>query len=263
MLAFGRLYARLANTLLRFPLCMFCSMRARPAFRTAPRIALTSAPACAARPAPRHRMVVPVTKKQVVVCCDGSWCGDTAGTVSNIKLLADCFAGKVLHARMARATWLPPAPCAHMHFVQSRHAADAAPLPHCRSPTCMQPGLAACGACAPFVPARHTKRAMHTLWLLSHAMSVAVRQVLEQDSDYLCERTKDGVVVKYYEGIGLAGSFQDYIVNGAIADDIAAACTAAYRFIATQFEEGSEVWMFGLSRGAHTVRSVCGMINNW
>jgi len=53
-------------------------------------------------------MVVPLTKKSIVVCCDGSWCGDTAGTVSNIKLLADCFAGKVLHARLAAATWRPP-----------------------------------------------------------------------------------------------------------------------------------------------------------
>ena len=36
----------------------------------------------------------------------------------------------------------------------------------------------------------------------------------------------------------------------------------AYRFIVDNFTEDSEVWMLGLSRGAFTVRSVAGMINN-
>jgi uncharacterized protein (DUF2235 family) len=99
--------------------------------------------------------------------------------------------------------------------------------------------------------------------LLLHVVSAAARQVLTLHDNHFLHQRADGVVVKYFEGVGLAGSFQDYIVNGAIADDIAAACKAAYRFIATQFDADSEVWMFGLSRGAHTVRSVCGMINNW
>ena len=111
--------------------------------------------------------------------------------------------------------------------------------------------------------ASHTERTMCMPLLLSHAVSAAAPQVLTlHDSNFLHQRA-DGVVVKYFEGVGLAGSFTDYIVNGAIANDVAAACKAAYRFIATQFAAESEVWMFGLSRGAHTVRSVCGMINNW
>ena len=29
----------------------------------------------------------------IVVCCDGTWCSDAIGTVSNTKILADSFAG--------------------------------------------------------------------------------------------------------------------------------------------------------------------------
>ncbi len=49
--------------------------------------------------------------------------------------------------------------------------------------------------------------------------------------------------------------------------DIGKACIDTYAAIVEDFrpplEGPSEVWMFGLSRGAYTVRSVCGMINNW
>jgi hypothetical protein len=111
--------------------------------------------------------------------CDGSWCGDVAGTTSNIKILANCVAGVDVSNSM----------------------------PHTRD---------------------------------------------------------DGTaVVRYFDGVGLTGSFRDYLFNGAVANDIKSKCVEAYKFIVENYKKGSDVWVFGLSRGAHTVRSVAGMINNW
>ena len=34
-----------------------------------------------------------LTPAQIVICCDGTWCSDATSTVSNIKILANSFAG--------------------------------------------------------------------------------------------------------------------------------------------------------------------------
>ena len=81
-------------------------------------------------------------------------------------------------------------------------------------------------------------------------------------ADSIAASSNNDVVVRYFPGVGLAGSFEDYVINGAIANDIRNACIEVYKFIAENFED-SRIWMFGLSRGAYTVRSVAGMINNW
>ncbi|KAL1305241.1 hypothetical protein AAFC00_002156 [Neodothiora populina] len=67
---------------------------------------------------------------------------------------------------------------------------------------------------------------------------------------------------RYFYGIGLGSTFISYLFNGSTANDISTMCVETYRWIAENFEEGTEVWMFGLSRGAYTVRCVSGMINN-
>lgn len=115
----------------------------------------------------------------IALFCDGSWCGEVAGTTSNIKILANCVAG--------------------------------ADVPN---------------------------NAPHT-------------------------RADGTAVVRYFDGVGLTGSFRDYLFNGVVANDIRSKCLEAYKFIVKHYKRGSEVWVFGLSRGAHTVRSVAGMINNW
>lgn len=76
------------------------------------------------------------------------------------------------------------------------------------------------------------------------------------------------VVGSYFDGVGLAGTadlpgFIEYIQDGAVANDIKDRCVEAYRFIVDNFTEDSEVWLLGFSRGAFTVRSVAGMINNF
>ena len=69
--------------------------------------------------------------------------------------------------------------------------------------------------------------------------------------------------VCYFEGVGVDGTFEDYLVNGAIAEDIRAKCIEAYKFLVEEFVPGKKIWMIGFSRGAYTVRCVAGMINNF
>ena len=115
---------------------------------------------------------------KIVLCCDGTWCGDSEGTTTNVKILADIIADKVVENGV------------------------------------------------------HHSRA-------------------------------DGyVTVCYFDGTGIEGSFTDYLVNGAIAEDIKTKCIEGYKFIVDHFEHDKQVWMFGLSRGAYTVRCIAGMINN-
>lgn len=69
------------------------------------------------------------------------------------------------------------------------------------------------------------------------------------------------IVAGYQEGVGLNQTFLEYIWNGATAMTIGDECTSMYKFIVEHFDN-HEIWMFGFSRGAFTVRSVVGMINN-
>ncbi|KAJ9611431.1 hypothetical protein H2200_004615 [Cladophialophora chaetospira] len=70
------------------------------------------------------------------------------------------------------------------------------------------------------------------------------------------------VHAKYFQGVGLGGSFMSYLWDGAFATHVKNDCTDVYKHIVQHFEPGHEVWMFGISRGAYIVRSVAGMINN-
>ncbi|KAF7556065.1 hypothetical protein G7Z17_g1684 [Cylindrodendrum hubeiense] len=64
----------------------------------------------------------------------------------------------------------------------------------------------------------------------------------------------------YTHGVGLGST---YVFNGITAQDIAAQCIEAYRFIVDNYSyPDRQVWMFGFSRGAFLARSVAGMINN-
>ncbi|KAN0120370.1 Uncharacterized alpha/beta hydrolase domain (DUF2235) domain containing protein [Hyaloscypha variabilis] len=68
---------------------------------------------------------------------------------------------------------------------------------------------------------------------------------------------------RYIHGVRLGSTFLDYIFNGITAQDMAEQCISAYRYIVdTYVDREYKIWMFGLSRGAYTVRCVAGMINN-
>ncbi|KAH0548672.1 hypothetical protein GP486_007784 [Trichoglossum hirsutum] len=71
-----------------------------------------------------------------------------------------------------------------------------------------------------------------------------------------------GLKARYFTGLGLGGAFQNYIFDGATATSIGDKCKDVYQYIVEKYDDTHEIWMFGLSRGAFTIRCVAGMINN-
>ena len=75
-------------------------------------------------------------------------------------------------------------------------------------------------------------------------------------------RLEARIFVRYRHGVGLGSTFLDYLFNGITGQDLASEVIAAYKYIVNHFTPEHEIWLFGLSRGAYTVRCVAGMINN-
>jgi hypothetical protein len=74
--------------------------------------------------------------------------------------------------------------------------------------------------------------------------------------------SQSNVIAGYQEGVGLNKTFLEYLWDGATASTIGEECTSAYKFIVDNYDDDTEIYMFGFSRGAYTVRCVAGMINN-
>lgn len=74
----------------------------------------------------------------------------------------------------------------------------------------------------------------------------------------------DGIEQKlYYDiGIGAEGSKLKRIFDGATGTGISANILQAYTFIIQNYQPGDELFFFGFSRGAFTVRSIVGLIRN-
>ena len=72
----------------------------------------------------------------------------------------------------------------------------------------------------------------------------------------------DGVpqVVYYDTGVGTRGGFDKY-VGGGLGAGLSRNIRRAYRFIANNYHEGDQLFLFGFSRGAYTVRSLAGFID--
>ena len=75
-------------------------------------------------------------------------------------------------------------------------------------------------------------------------------------------RARDGAnqVVFYHDGIGTRG-LADHLTGGAFGHGMEANIRALYRFIVYNFEPGDELYFFGFSRGAFTVRSLAGFMS--
>ena len=67
-------------------------------------------------------------------------------------------------------------------------------------------------------------------------------------------------IIYYHEGVGTNGGL-DRITGGAFGDGIETNIRALYRFIVYNYEPGDELFFFGFSRGAFTVRSLAGLMN--
>ena len=66
-------------------------------------------------------------------------------------------------------------------------------------------------------------------------------------------------VVYYDTGVGTQGLADKYI-GGGLGSGMSENIRQAYRFIANNYHEGDELFLFGFSRGAYTVRSLAGFI---
>ena len=58
------------------------------------------------------------------------------------------------------------------------------------------------------------------------------------------------------------GSYHDRISAGATGKGLNKNIMDDYRYIVQNYTHGDEIFLFGFSRGAYTVRSLCGLINN-
>ena len=71
----------------------------------------------------------------------------------------------------------------------------------------------------------------------------------------------DGVVQQVFYDWGV-GSYHDVLYAGITGQGVQKNIMDAYRYIVQNYTPGDELFFFGFSRGAYTVRSLCGMINN-
>jgi uncharacterized protein (DUF2235 family) len=67
-------------------------------------------------------------------------------------------------------------------------------------------------------------------------------------------------VLMYDAGIGTANAI-DRQLGGALGEGIDINVIELYTFLALNYQAGDEVYMFGFSRGAYTVRSLAGLIH--
>src|SRR5262245_37576292 len=70
-------------------------------------------------------------------------------------------------------------------------------------------------------------------------------------------RDRHGVdqIVFYHDGLGTAGPL-DHVTGGAFGEGIEANIRNLYRFIVYNYEPNDEIFLFGFSRGAFTVRTL-------
>ncbi len=67
----------------------------------------------------------------------------------------------------------------------------------------------------------------------------------------------------YYDiGIGSEGGLLKRVFDGATGTGISKNILQAYKFLMSNYEPGDELFLFGFSRGAFTVRSLSGLIRN-
>ena len=71
----------------------------------------------------------------------------------------------------------------------------------------------------------------------------------------------DGMPQQVFYDWGI-GSFHDKVVAGATGSGLHKNVMDGYRYIVQNYEPEDEIYLFGFSRGAYTVRSLCGLINN-
>jgi len=76
------------------------------------------------------------------------------------------------------------------------------------------------------------------------------------------DQSNNQQVVFYESGVGTGGmSFLDKLVGGGTGYGISANIQSVYRFLANNYNNGDEIFVFGFSRGAYSARSLVSMID--
>ncbi len=75
---------------------------------------------------------------------------------------------------------------------------------------------------------------------------------------------KDGVaqIICYHTGVGERGGLKDHFSGGALGRGLSKNIIDLYLFLVLNYFPGDELYLFGFSRGAYTVRSLAGLIRN-
>lgn len=81
-------------------------------------------------------------------------------------------------------------------------------------------------------------------------LAIAIQQ---EDADGMQQ------VIYYDPGVGTQGAV-DKIVGGGLGEGIDVNIMELYTFLAMNYDDGDEVYLFGFSRGSYTIRSLTGMI---
>jgi uncharacterized protein (DUF2235 family) len=66
----------------------------------------------------------------------------------------------------------------------------------------------------------------------------------------------------YHPGIGTSGSWLSRLYDGYTGSGVSSTILEAYRFVIENYEPGDQLFLFGFSRGAFTVRSLSGLIRS-
>ena len=69
-------------------------------------------------------------------------------------------------------------------------------------------------------------------------------------------------LVRYHDGVGAKGSWLGRVLSGATGLGLSRNVRALYTWIVEEYRPGDELFFFGFSRGAFTVRSLAGLIRN-
>ncbi len=93
--------------------------------------------------------------------------------------------------------------------------------------------------------------------VLKIARAVLPCDIPDDTPDYTANKVDQ--IVYYHEGVGTNGGL-DKFTGGAFGHGLAVNVRVLYRFIVFNYEEGDELYFFGFSRGAFTVRTLAGFM---
>ncbi|MCL1477225.1 DUF2235 domain-containing protein [Marinobacter sp. M3C] len=71
----------------------------------------------------------------------------------------------------------------------------------------------------------------------------------------------DGISQQVFYDWGI-GSYHNALIGGVTGQGLHKNILDGYRYLVQNYAPGDEVYLFGFSRGAYTVRALCGLINN-